>query len=1014
MLSRYTCLLLLPALVGGACALAADDSTKFVEAMRARGMYDLALDYLNDAQSDRLVSAEFKKQIAYERGVTLIDKWRGTPSASERDRLAEQIKGELAKYSAANAGTPRTADAQQQLATLLNEMATRALSNLENRGGKSDKAEEIKKEARDQLAEARKLYSEVEKSLESQLEKIPKALDPKTQRAEIDRRNELRARLSQVRVLKSQTLLEQAKTHAKKSGDYKKLNEQAVKDFQDLYDKYGSFVVGFYARVYQGEAYQSLGKDKEASACFEDIIIQGGNNPGTRALVTKALGLQAQIMLADGKVKELLEKQGKWLDSGRGAELRTPDWLALKYLVAEAKRKQAADSGTKDADKRKLMEEARTHYMDVSQVAGRYQNDARQILSSEFAGAETTVERRPVKTFDEALQAAKDSINLMNNARQTIEAAKQNNPDGVEALEAQAAKGYDDALYYLEVAATLVDDDTPVAKVNEGRWLSCWLLWQDEQFYRSAVLASFLARRYPEDQTAAQAAQVALASYDKLYQQAMKEGGTDAGVAEADKLKELSSFITRRWGGTALGDTAFGVLLNFSIKDKQFDVALDLVDQLPEEQRAVFQARIANTMWEAQLRAAIEKDNSFDREGVRAKAIELLTASYPALVADVAAVDTLAPTALYLAQARLESGDYAEAIKLLEDKKSGPLALAKTNNPIASRQAYGMEAYKAALRSYVSVVPPQTDKAVKTMVELEKIVGKEDSDKLTKVYLSLGIQLQQQIEELKTAGKNDEAKRVSEAFVAFLDKLNERGSSDPTVRQWIAQTYFRLAEGLKGDTSAAEVRASYYSRAADSFKLILDDPNAGIDANRKLGLQLQYAETLRHAGKFAEAMQMFETILAEKEMMIEAQTAAAYTLQDWGKTDASKFAYAVSGTGPLNEKGKPIVWGWSRLGQVSATVAKSRPELQARFKELFYECWLNIATISVLKAEAGGAKKAELLKQSRKIVADMVKNYPDLLTMPIRGRFDELMKSIQRAGGEPATGLEEILENKKS
>src|SRR5690606_24493481 len=127
-----------------------------------------------------------------------------------------------ASYAAANAGTPRTADAQQQLGTLLNEMATRSLSNLEIRSAKADVEAKTKKEARNQLAEARKLYGHVEKSLEAQLEAFPKALDPKTQSGEIDRRREMRARLAQVRVLKSQTLIEEAKTVAKGSGDFKK------------------------------------------------------------------------------------------------------------------------------------------------------------------------------------------------------------------------------------------------------------------------------------------------------------------------------------------------------------------------------------------------------------------------------------------------------------------------------------------------------------------------------------------------------------------------------------------------------------------------------------------------------------------------------------------------------------------------------------------------------------------------------------------------------------------------
>src|SRR5690606_4786308 len=138
--------------------------------------------------------------------------------------------------------------------------------------------------------------------------------------------------------------------------------------------------------------------------------------------------------------------------------------LTLKYIVAEAKRKQASEKETKDSDKRKLLEEARTHYIDVAQIQGLYQNDARQILSSEFAAAQAGPERRPVKTFDEALQAAKDALNSWKAARQTISAAKENNPEGVDALEEQAAKGFDAAVYYLDTAISLVDDDTPTAK----------------------------------------------------------------------------------------------------------------------------------------------------------------------------------------------------------------------------------------------------------------------------------------------------------------------------------------------------------------------------------------------------------------------------------------------------------------------------------------------------------------------------------------------------------------------
>ncbi len=993
-------------------ARCADDTAAFLNAMRSRGMYDLALDFLDDARDSRLASDSVKKRIPYERGVTLIAKWRTTPSATERQRLAAEIRNELNRYAQANPESPLAAEAQQQVATLLTETANRSLARLEQNGAKSDAANKTRGAARRQLADARELLTSVEASLVKQLQAFPKTLDPKTQGDQIDRRRELRARLSQVRVLRSLTLHQQAGTFDKGDEQFAKLNEQAAKEFQELYDKYGSFLVGFYARVYQGECYLDLGKLKEASGCFEDIIVQGGENLSVRALVTKALARQAEILLAEDQVDTVLAKQGPWLRSARGAEAKQPDWLMLAFQVAEAKRRKAADAATKDSEKRKQRTEARELYASVSQRPGKYQNDARQILTTEYAGEDAAPGRRNVKTFAEALQAAKDAINSMNAARQTLPAARANNPNGVAMLEEQSESGFNDAIYYLEQARALVDDDTPLADLNQSRWLTCWLLWQDEQFHRSAVLADFLARRYPEDPTALGAAQVSLASYEKLYKQALAEEGSDAGQAEADKLTDLASFITRRWSSKALADTAFGVLLNFSIRDREFDKAVELVGQLPEEQRPAFEARIGNAMWEAQLRAAAENDSSIDRDAIRGKAIELLDRSFSGLAGNAAAADTLAAASLYLTNARVDQGKYAEAIELLEDPKIGALSLAKTTNSIASRPAYAMEALKAALRAYVSVVPPQSDKAVATMQQLEQVAGGNGGEKLTRVYLGFGLQLQQQIEDLKAAGKLDEAQRVSEAFVAFLDKLNERGSSDPTVQKWIAQTYFRLAEGLEDNPSAAETRAGYYDRASEAFRAILEE-GATSNPNQLLALKLQYAQTLRRSEKFDTAMALFEQILSEREMMPQAQTAAAYTLQEWGAAkDSEKLDEAVRGSGPLNEKGKPIIWGWSHLGKVAAAVARSKPEMKDRYKDLFYECWLNIARVSYLQSRnESGPSKSAALKRSRSIVKSMVDLHGDFLNTPRRDDFDELMKQIQVAEGGRPVGLTELLEN---
>src|SRR5690606_2756536 len=109
---------------------------------------------------------------------------------------------------------------------------------------------------------------------------------------------------------------------------------------------------------------------------------------------------------------------------------------------------------------------------------------------------------------------------------QALESAAEAGDEGGDnsLLQENLSAGFREATRYLEAALSLVDDDTPVEQVNEARRLMAWLLWQDEQYHRAAVLASFLARRYPEDPSSASAAQVALSSYDKIYREAKENG----------------------------------------------------------------------------------------------------------------------------------------------------------------------------------------------------------------------------------------------------------------------------------------------------------------------------------------------------------------------------------------------------------------------------------------------------------------------------------------------------------
>ena len=59
-------------MAGAHCSLATEPARRFLDALRARGMFDSALMYLDQAETSRLVPDEFKATLPYERGVTLL------------------------------------------------------------------------------------------------------------------------------------------------------------------------------------------------------------------------------------------------------------------------------------------------------------------------------------------------------------------------------------------------------------------------------------------------------------------------------------------------------------------------------------------------------------------------------------------------------------------------------------------------------------------------------------------------------------------------------------------------------------------------------------------------------------------------------------------------------------------------------------------------------------------------------------------------------------------------------
>ena len=988
----------------GGMVRAADREAEFVEALRGRGQHELVLEYLDLAPASPIVSAEFKQRIAYEKGITLLELSRRLPTAERRTEALDSARRELEAFAQANQGKFLAAEAQAQLAGVLIERAKQRVIQVESLPADSkQERESLMIVARGFINEARSLYETVEKAYEGLL-KDQRNLDPKTQQKEIGERLEMRVRLAQVRVLRARALYDLALTHPAKSPDSKQLLEQSAKDLAALYEKYSQWPIGFYAHLYEGQCYQALEDWKLAIGCFEDLIAQPDANPIIRKLITLAHAYQAACYNAQQQYDTALTKNRGWLEQSRSGEQSGPEWSALQFQVAEAARLKAATLEERDRQRPRLLKQARDLYRDVSRAPGEHQRAARVALAELGRGGD---ELPHAQTFAEAYSLAKDALDSMNAAALAARIAADNNPDALAGLEQQAADGRNEAQQNLQFALSLVDDQTDLKQINEVRYLLSWMLWEQEDYLQAATLANFVATRYPDDPSAAAAAKIALASFDRL--RAADENDSFASA----QLVEIAQFIAEHWPTSDTADVAFNMLLNVALREDRLAEAEALVSRIAEDRRPLFELKLANAMWERRLRAG----GGDSQTQQRAAAFKLLEGGFGKLRNERPISPTVATAALYLAQAYLDQARYDDAIALLEDNEVGPLELLATDNEIASRPAYAVEAHKAALRAYVSLTPPQSDKALAEMAALERAVEQlgddRDSDRLTKIYVSLGLQLQRQIESFVASGKRQEADALIAAFATFLEKLDDRRDElDWATKQWISQTYFNLAEGFGDAEADAQQRRQFYERARDGFTSMIEaaqrDSSLAPSANALLAVRLQQAQCLRQLGEFSAAIDAFTAILRERETMLDVQTAAALTYQEWGVAEKqpARLENAIFGGRRVPGTGQNRIWGWLKLAQIAAKAARSNP----KYKELFFEARLNVAEARYLVAmQAQGSDRKDQLNKAKQNIRSMVQFYPDLGGDALREKYDALLKNIQRAAGEVSpNGLSEF------
>lgn len=1010
-------------------AEAVEQYEEFLKALTDQGLYDLALDYIETMRDSPLLGEAQKQQMPFDEGRLLMRAAQAERNAAGKAKLLDRARDRFHDFIKANPSNPLAANAELELGNVLVEHG-KSLRDQAGRPTNAAKKDALTAQAREIFQQAKKVFDEADQKLTAKAKSYPAFLDKKKKKEEQQSHEREKAYQDALmaHIYSAGVLAELAKTYPAGSDDYKKLLQQAADKYGGTYEKHRRILAGQFARVSQAQCYQDLGENKKALGMYEDVLSSPGEEEPFRRLKTSALPRAMQCWTSDAEKNyaTAADRGEEWLEQANANLERSPEGLAIRYYTALADKLLADTLTSKEDEARKktALAAARKHAQFVAKQPGDYRDEAKQ-LSQKLPGGEAAGEQQEPTNFAEARDQAKEALDQSQDKLAAIKMAPtMNDQANVPKYQAEADQLRDKAARLFKRALELRGDETPLDDVNAVRYWLAFLAFHTGRYYEAAVLGEFIARNYSSTPIARQCAQVALAAYQQSYSKPLGE------QKEFDKQKmvEMAELITRAWPGQEEADVAWSTLIEVAVKDQQPKLAMEYLAKIPGDspRRGNAELMLGQSLWGDYLRAArreeAERPPQAELDQMAATARQTLDDGLKRMRAAIEAgsgdvTSTIALATYSLAQIYLESGQAAQALDLLNDPKVGPLTLAAAHHPAVQTQGkfnYAVESYKLALRAYVAT--EALDKAEQTMDGLEKLVNESgDADaatQLTRIYISLGRELEAQVQRLRQEKKAEELAKVSEGFKLFLQRISQRDKGNNfNSLNWVAATFYSLGTGY--DSAAAK---EYYEKSLQIDQAILGRLKGEADfapAGAEPVVRLRMAKTERALRNFKGAIDLLADVLQKRANMVDAQVEAAVTYQEWGAVEPKRYVEAIGGA--LKHKDKNgredrLIWGWARIA------IRTQPLKDARMQDFFYLARYNLAKCRLEYAkQKSGKEKAAGLQKAETDILFTHQIRPTLGGPEWYKKFEDLLKHLQQLQGKKPTGLPtEVAKPKKT
>jgi tetratricopeptide (TPR) repeat protein len=995
------------------CAQAVESISTFVDALCERGYFDTAVDYLASLEHSSTVSSEQKQTLLYQQTTVLVRQADTTNDVGVKAQLYSDAASKLKKFLASKPPADFVALASGRLATMEVEKARNLLASAlgvpkESRGKKLADARKAFEQSREQLKTA-------EKQFETEIEKLPKLFAPGEQEKQ-QHKNEMAADLAEVRLTSASIDYELAKSYEPGSEDANRYLKLAADKFGKLYEDYRTRGAGLFAHLWEGRCYQELGDMKRALGCYQDLVDLPAKNSQVRTVRNKALrqSLECWLRPEEKKHEEAVTRGDQWVSEADRLSSYDSDGLAIRYFTAEAHHRIMTGLGPKDPERRKQQQAAVRLARQVSKYPGDYKDKAAKLVVALGGAKEKDPDAEPT-TFAEARDRAREALERMQNAKTGREIAQQSGDQAqVEVFGKQEVQEKSEAARLFRVALTCDPGKATAEDLNAVRYYNCFFEWDSHRYLDAAVLGEYLATNFPKSAEGRQGARIALAAWVRMYAESQ---ATDKQF-EIDHINHIAEYIIKTWPDQDEAGEAALTLINFALQQQKTDKVLEILARIPAEssKRGEAELRVGQALWSNYLRAARlpadERPPQADLDNDKAKAAETLEQGINRMAAAGVPSSTLVAAVLSLAQIYVDTGRPEKAIERLEDAKMGPLTLLKSgSNLVITSPNMPTEIYKLALRAYVAVQPQRLDDAEKVMDALEKAVNDSGDAKagetLTVIYITLGRELQQQLEVLRKSKNTDQLKAVSQGFEQFLSRISSREKGNTwSSLNWVAETFYSLGVGFDdGKVGLAAQAKRYYEQAIKAYEHVLaraaKDPAFAPNPDSLTNTKLRLAVSLRRIGRYDEAIKLITEVLTQRNVLLPAQVLAAETYQAKGAADKEAYAKAIFGA----EKGKDgqnVVWGWSKIATMTMRDKK--------YLDTFYLARLQMAECRYRHGMAteDKEKRRKTLDAARQDLWFTYNLYPNLGGPARTEEYNRLLKQIQTTLGDKSIGLEEF------